>query len=359
MLDLLYKLAYNSCVGCDWCAEACPWSPRYKPRERLQGMVEAVEACTMCGRCVLKCPLKVPTHKRVYEYRTKKGIVHEELTKIRERSEEIGQSFGIGGSEWAEFAKSKGFKVDERARWLFLPSAFDVLPNARLDLLAELWVLDKLGYDFTLSSKHPEGYGNFIFDMADPDYFKKKALEVIKTAEELDVEGIIIGECGADYKVWPRLHMFIGIKAPFKVLTFPEAVYRRRKEIVVERMIEKRVGYHDPCGLARYNFVTQEPREIIKMITPFYEERGPSERIQMCCGGGAGVSFVNELKRKAVETIGPKKIEQFKGLDLVLTSCSKCKSMLLTYTLLLRGGFNVHRLSYALAWSMGLDVPAP
>ncbi len=356
--ELLYKIAYSSCVGCDRCATNCPWYPRFKPTQRLRGYREAVETCTMCGRCLLACPIKVPVHKRVYEYRSK-GIVNPELVEIRKRAEEVGQTFGVRDTEWAEFLKKRGFRVDEEARWLFIPSAFDVLPTSKNDLLAEVWLLDKLGFDYTLSSKVPEGYGNFIFDMADKDYFKKKVLEVLKVAEELGVDGIIIGECGADYKVWPRLDMFIGIKHNLKVLTFPEALYMRIKEIEPRRVVNKKASYHDPCGLSRYNFVTKEPREVLKKVVVHYEERRPSERLQMCCGGGAGVSLANSLKRKAVETIGPKKVEQFKGIELLVTSCSKCKSMLLTYSLFLRGGFSVHRLSYVVAWSMGLDLPAP
>ena len=153
--------------------------------------------------------------------------------------------------------------------------------------------------------------------------------------------------------------LFINIKPNLKVITFPEAIATKLKEIEPKRRIKGKVSYHDPCGLSRYNFVTSEPRKIIKMIVEEYEERGPSGRDQLCCGGGGGVSFAKGLRSDAIKIIGPKKVNQFKGVDLVITSCAKCKSMLLTYSLLYRGGFRVHRLSYSLAWSLGLNVPPP
>ena len=81
LLDLLYELSFKTCVGCDRCAQACPWHPLFKPSQRVSGVREAIESCTMCGRCVLYCPIKVPVHKRVYNLKIK-GFVDQELVEI-------------------------------------------------------------------------------------------------------------------------------------------------------------------------------------------------------------------------------------------------------------------------------------
>ncbi len=356
---LLYKLSYATCTGCDYCASNCPWYPTFKPSERMKGSPEAVMHCTMCGRCVMACPLSVPVHKRVYDFRVEKGLLDEELLRIKEKVEGVGQSFGVNWLPALERVKRMGYPVDERAEWLFVPSAFDWLPQSFNDFLSELWLLRELGYDFTLSSKAPEGYGNFIFDLADVNYFKEKVRQLLKAARELEVKGLIIGECGADYKVWPRLHLYIGEKLRLKVKLFPQVLYEKLKEIRPVRKVPGTVSYHDPCGLARYNFLIKEPRAVLKKVSEEFVERIPSGKSQTCCGGGGGVSFSRRLVRDALEVIGPKKVEQFKGIDIVVTSCAKCKSMLTTYSLMLRGGFRVHRLSYVTAWSMGLELPKP
>lgn len=313
----------------------------------------------MCGRCVLACPLSVPVHKRVYDLRVEENILDKELIEIREKSEAIGHTFGVKWSPVVNRLKNMGYRVDEPAEWLFVPSAFDSLPQSFNDLLSEVWLLEKLGYDFTLSSVIAEGFGNFIFDMADIDYFKKKAKLLSKIVRELGVKGIIIGECGADYKVWPRLHLYIGEKIDFETLLFPQAIYRKLEKVRPVRKVKGIVSYHDPCGLSRYNFVIDEPRAILKKVCENFVERPPKGKRQTCCGGGGGVSFSRRLVNDAIKFIGPKKVEQFKGVDIVVTSCAKCKSMLMTYSLRLKGGFRVHRLSYVVAWSMGLEVPRP
>ena len=353
---MLYKALTESCVSCDLCAGFCPWSPVFKPSQRNAGIREATESCTMCGRCVLHCPLKVPTHKGTFE-RKLEGMIANDLKLLRKRVEEKGHTFGVD-MDWRA-VKEAGFPLDEEAEWLLLPGGFDALPTSREDFFSLLWVLRELGIDFTLSSKVPEGYGNFLFDMADPKYFKKQAKRVIKVAEELGVKGLILSECGADYKVWPRLKSFIGMKHNLKVVTAVELIARRLREKHVVRLVPGTVSYHDPCGLARYNFLIKEPRSVLKLISSNYVERGPSGKDQLCCGGGGGVSLSEKWKKRAVEAIGPKKVEQFKGVNVVATACAKCKSMLWTYSLLLRGGFRVHRLGYLVAWSMGKRIPPP
>ena len=305
---------------------------------------------------MLHCPLKVPTHKATFE-RKLDGIIPQDLKELREKVEGKGHTFGVE-MDW-EAVKAAGFPLDEEAEWLVLPGGFDALPTSREDFFSLLWTLRELGIDFTLSREVPEGYGNFLFDMADPNYFIKKVKHIIRVAKELGVKGFVLSECGADYKVWPRLKSFVGIKHNFKVVTAVELIHERLKKRHVVREVPGRVSYHDPCGLGRYNFLTSEPRRVLKLIAKEYEERPPSGKDQLCCGGGGGVSLSEKWKKVAVEVVGPKKVEQFKGIDIVATACAKCKSMLWTYSLLLRGGFRVHRLGYLVAWSMGRSVPPP
>jgi len=85
--------------------------------------------------------------------------------------------------------------------------------------------------------------------------------------------------------------------------------------------IDKRVTYHDPCHLARYQKIRQPPRTILKSIpgVEFIELR----EADMCCGAAGTYGFKNHdlsmkvLARKMgeVERIGP---------DLVVSSCPAC-----------------------------------
>ena len=352
---MLYELLSKSCLGCDLCSSACPWSPTFKPSQRNAGFREAVESCTMCGKCSLACPLKVPTHKAVLEKKFK-GFVPDDVKRIREKAKELGTTFGVL-PDWEEI-RGEGFPVEERARWLLLPGGFDLLPTSKNDFYGLMWALRKLGIDFTLSEDAPEGFGNFYFDFADPSYFKKMVKIVTTKAKELGVKGLLLSECGADYKAWSALRDKLkrnGLELSFAIIE----ISKRLRERVVERKVKGKTSYHDPCGLARYNFFTEEPRRVLRLISEEYEEREPGGRLQVCGGGGGGVSCSEGWKKVATEVIGPKKVEQFKGVEVVATACAKCKSMLTTYSLLLGGGFRVHRLGYLTAWALGAPLPPP
>jgi Fe-S oxidoreductase len=86
----------------------------------------------------------------------------------------------------------------------------------------------------------------------------------------------------------------------------------------------RKVTYHDPCYLGRYEGVFNEPRSLIEVTiieTPKNRSRS------YCCGGGAA-GFTLEAE-------GEKRVDQERkdqiaatGVDLLITSCPECNMML-------------------------------
>ncbi|HHL39017.1 MAG TPA: (Fe-S)-binding protein [Deltaproteobacteria bacterium] len=80
------------------------------------------------------------------------------------------------------------------------------------------------------------------------------------------------------------------------------------------------VTYHDPCHLARYQGVKDQPRELIERSgNRFVEMRRPCS----CCGLGGGLSLTNyrmsmEITREKVENI------KDSGAQVVATACPGC-----------------------------------
>ncbi len=82
------------------------------------------------------------------------------------------------------------------------------------------------------------------------------------------------------------------------------------------------VTYHDPCHLARFQHVTQEPRNLLKKIPGLkYVELNDADK---CCGA-AGTFCV--VKPELSSAISAKKAENIVNTeaDIVSTSCSACK----------------------------------
>jgi glycolate oxidase iron-sulfur subunit len=83
----------------------------------------------------------------------------------------------------------------------------------------------------------------------------------------------------------------------------------------------KKVTWHDPCHLARYQSIREAPRNILKATSRIeYVEMPDADR---CCGMGGSFSIHHyDISRK----IGLRKAEAVKvsGADVVVTACPGC-----------------------------------
>ncbi len=357
-----------SCADCGICEQACmTGSPRRRIREAVKVLFhlkepEELSLCNACGRCTVFCPLSIPTFKLTMMVKSK-ILVPEDLERLRLNARETGHSLAIPPSMremWFQMIKNYvEVKVDEPAEWLYVPAALDVMPSEFDSASSVLWLLNKLGIDFTLSKEVIESGANWFFDYFDHDKTVELVTKMIIKADELGAKGIIIGECGSDYKLLPRIKEFVKIKHNLKVVPLVKVLYDNREVIEksIKRKLKGKVCYHDPCGLGRYNFLIKEPRELVKMIVEDFDDREPKGMKQLCCGGGGGGSLSPYMKERYIELIGKRKMKQYDGCDVILTACAKCKNMLATYSLTLKTGIKVIRLSKAIAWAMGFNVP--
>lgn len=312
----------------------------------MDEVLEAAFSCTGCRRCMVHCPfgIDMPYILGIAKVLLiENGTAPEELVMLADAAVEKGKSINEFKSGYQGVIKDLEKKVQERLK---LKSSEGLIPmekkNANIlyvglagahTIVTPAVLFNAAKEDWTLSYFEAVNFGAFLGDPGKMDFIAKR---IIKEAKELNVKEIVIVECGTAYRIMKYL---LG-KLPFKVSSIVEVIHRYLAEgrlKIKKGAVKDVVTYHDPCQLGRNGNVFDEPREVIKQITPNFKEMSPTREYNWCCGGGGGlVALDNEDFR--IKT-GKAKRDQIvaTGAKVVVTACENCVMQLQT----IRSGYGL------------------
>ncbi|MBI9046510.1 MAG: (Fe-S)-binding protein [Anaerolineaceae bacterium] len=354
----------------EWIGKIFPkWVGAYElTEERLDEMAEiAFRDCTTCGRCVHNCPFGVDTRAIVKTMRSMAlatGKAPEILVQLadsaiaREESFDLFKDFFLDGIKEMEpeLKEITGdpeatIPIEKKARILYVPLSgkHTILPAAS--------IFHKAGESWTLSMFDAANYGVFLNDI---ERSKKIADRIVKEAKRLEVEEVIITECGHAYSTFRwSVPNWYEEPLPFSVRSIVEIIpeYIRDGRIKVRNLEDLgTVTLHDPCNLGRGGGVFKEPREILNHITTDFREMAPTGVENFCCGGGGGL--VANLDYEDVRmTAGKPKADQIRATkaDLVVASCDNCRHQIGELSDHYELGVNVIGLSELVSRAMIID----
>ncbi|MEX2752885.1 MAG: (Fe-S)-binding protein [Candidatus Freyarchaeota archaeon] len=359
------------CAKCAYCLEdsqshlpLCPSNEyfrlaSYRPAGRLElaraliGMYNDVEfklnmdkiaekfySCTLCGACDYKCrnltgksPLRVFKEVRKELVNNKIGpppehkILHENVLKC-------GNTQGKPKDKRNEriLGLVKSHQMSESAPLLYfvgcVPAYSDNLPSHVANMAK---ILMKTETKFKVLQDEPccahvlikTGQENLITE------YLKKVFEKVNSAGVQEV----LFTCPACYRAfkyeYPRV---LGVEPNFECLTASEFIYTLLNEGKIplrgrkSKEEEIRVTYHDPCHLARYSGIYDQPRQILKSIDGLRLVEMPRNRENSwCCGVGGGVKAAfPEFWQKTSE----ERIKEAQSIDasVLVTACPACES---------------------------------
>lgn len=364
----------EACVHCGMCAEAChfhevtqeaiytpiwkvtpfrrayfreygPFAPVYrmlglrgrpKPAELASWQHLLFEACTLCGRCSVVCPMGIDIAGLIAQTRegmAEAGLVPQELLDLADNEVRTGLSTGLPSDEvtqiLARIAAEHGTTV-----FVDLPQADVVCTLASADIesypasiAALAKIMNHLGLRWTYLSAAFEAshYGVVAGDRAAQTAVTMRLLDAVRAC---GAHSLVLPECGHAYGAlrWEGANI-AGKKLPFAVLHASEFVADRIADgTLLLSPVTGTVTFHDPCQVARRGGVTEAPRVILKALGAELRELVPGQGTNWCCGGGGGVQKLPAtagLRHKVYEL----KLRQFEDAEAttVLTSCSGCR----------------------------------
>jgi len=382
------EMYMHLCTKCGACATVCPvyyggGQKRYHPAERtdlirrvykrhctvsgrllgrLAGAADFEEAdierwtssfyeCTGCRRCAMYCPFGID-HSIV----TRKGRAM--LDKIgrtpatMKRVVQISLATGnTDGASAAAFGAAISFLEEEMheehgveikipvdvagAEYFYVPPSGDVLVNPEATMgIAKVFHALGMAEKWTMSSMCFDGANYGLFTGNDEDMKKDNKL-YIDEARRLGAKVLLMGECGHAHRImkmmmqksswWGRL--------PFEIVNCLEwtADHIKSGRLALDKSRNPQpVTYHDPCNFARSCGITEEPRVILEASCADFREMHPNREANWCCGGGGGLSAMDDIREFRMKISGKKKLEQIReaGASYVAAACSNCKRQL-------------------------------
>jgi Fe-S oxidoreductase len=368
----------EACTRCGMCAEACHFyqatgDPEFAPVWKVELLKRAYEqrftlvgkaklalgidkpitdedvvhfskivyeACTMCNKCSMVCPMGIQLGPLIHEVRTgfsNAGVVPADLMAAVNKQVEEGSPLGVSDDvyesrlEWVADEWEVELPVDVHgADTLVVFSSIEVMkfPN---NLAAIAKIMNAAGEKWTLSTKGREVV-NFGFYEGSTERTRLFANRVFDAAKELGVKRIVVTECGHAYDAlrWSSYNFMDvpeGIEITHIVGVIGEYVRSGRIKLKPGAFDNEPLTFHDACKIQRRGGHIQEPREILNILAPnAFHEMTPNKEESVCCGGGGGVIAIKEadpVRYAAFEL----KIDQVKksGAKTVVMSCSNCR----------------------------------
>ena len=298
------------------------------------------EACTVCNRCALVCPMGIQLGPLIHDVRVglaAAGVVPDDLMSSVNKQLSEGSPLGVTDEvfaqrlEWVADEWDVELPLDvEGADTLVVFSSIEVMkfPENLADIAR---LLNAAGERWTLSTQGRESV-NFGFYEGNEEHTKEILHRVFDAAKALGVKRIMVTECGHAYDAlrWaaPNLIDVGGIEVTHIVAVLDELVRAGRLTLRIGGAEQDGgLTFHDACKIQRRGGHIEEPRRLLKIIAPTsFREMTPNREAAICCGGGGGVIAIKEADANRFAAFGLK-LDQIRqtGADTVVMVCSNCR----------------------------------
>jgi Fe-S oxidoreductase/nitrate reductase gamma subunit len=348
------RLDFDACVECGRCHDACcvqkaggVLSPKRvigklkqrlisRDRRPLHGeLIGADElwACTTCSACVQACPARIDIVDTLVDLRRHLGLAEgafpASAAQTLKNIERAGNPWGLDPGSRLAWAEGLDVPVLEPGRrvdvlyWVGCAAAYD--NRSQKIARAVVRVLKAAGVSFGVMAEE-RCHGEVARRLGEEYLYQTAAAENIGNLRRYEF-GRILAHCphcfntlkneypqfdGGGFEVEHHSQLIAGLLEQGRVATAPS---------------ERRVAFHDPCYLGRYNGVFDAPRALVRRAAGAVAEIEPGGERAMCCGAGGGRMWMEDASGARINVERARQALAT-APDAVAVACPFCTTML-------------------------------
>jgi Fe-S oxidoreductase/nitrate reductase gamma subunit len=299
---------------------------------------ETAWACTTCGWCETACPVLIENVPRLVDMRRQQVLVDasfpDEAQRVFKGIETQGNPWGIGSNrrtEWCDDLDVPRAADGAPFEWLFFvgcAGSFDERQKKVSRAIVNL--LRRAQVPFAILGEEETCTGDAARRLGNEYLFQAQAQALVETLNGHGVKRILVQCPHCLNTLRNELPAFGG---RYEVVHHAEllAELAAQGRLPLERAPDlPPVTFHDPCYLARWNGISEPPRQALRAVGADVREMPRNRRQGFCCGAGGGRFWLEEKlgtrinQRRvdeAAETLGA-------GGGVLATGCPFCLTMM-------------------------------